>query len=378
MSDIFLSYKSEDKPRAQIIAEVLELKGYSVWWDRIIPPGRRFSEVIQEELDAAKCVVVLWSKESVKSEWVETETSEGKRRGILIPVMIEDVNPPLAFRMIEAAKLIDWEGTLPNPEIDLLLKSIGEKVGRPPVTKMEEEQQLNIVKEKEKALKEEEERKTREKQVEKEHDSELREKETEEAQFLAQKEAGRLEQERREQEARQNELSALYSKGKEALAAQDWQTAIKLFKDILAIDATYKDGSARLKQAEQQLNIDKEKEKALKEEDERKSREKQLENERRDIEAREKAAKEAQLKAQEMANRVTILELEQERLQRQREEERTQREEKGLITKEKQELKSGERKQGTHYKNILVALIVIGIVGIILWATIIIMPLSLR
>jgi colicin import membrane protein len=292
--------------------------------------------------------------------------------------MIEDVNPPLAFRMIEAAKLIDWEGTLPNPEIDLLLKSIGEKVGRPPVTKMEEEQQLNIVKEKEKALKEEEERKTREKQVEKEHDSELREKETEEAQFLAQKEAGRLEQERREQEARQNELSALYSKGKEALAAQDWQTAIKLFKDILAIDATYKDGSARLKQAEQQLNIDKEKEKALKEEDERKSREKQLENERRDIEAREKAAKEAQLKAQEMANRVTILELEQERLQRQREEERTQREEKGLITKEKQELKSGERKQGTHYKNILVALIVIGIVGIILWATIIIMPLSLR
>jgi hypothetical protein len=135
MSDIFLSYKSEDKERAQIIAEALELKGYSVWWDRIIPPGRRFSQVIQEELDAAKCVVVLWSKESVKSEWVETEASEGNRRRILIPVMIDDVLPPLAFRMIEAAKLMDWDGTSDHEEFDLLLESIAGILGQSPAAK---------------------------------------------------------------------------------------------------------------------------------------------------------------------------------------------------------------------------------------------------
>jgi hypothetical protein len=124
MSDIFLSYKTEDKARAQNIAEALEKKGYSVWWDRVIPPGRRFSEVIQEELDAAKCVVVLWSKDSARSKWVETEASEGDRRGILVPVLIDDVRPPLAFRMIEAAKLIDWDGSLSNNEFDLLSKSV--------------------------------------------------------------------------------------------------------------------------------------------------------------------------------------------------------------------------------------------------------------
>jgi hypothetical protein len=97
MSDIFLSYKSEDRAKAQIIAEALEKNGYSVWWDRVIPPGRTFDEVIEEELAAANCMVILWSEESVKSEWVRTEASEGNRRKILIPVLIEDVTPPLAF-----------------------------------------------------------------------------------------------------------------------------------------------------------------------------------------------------------------------------------------------------------------------------------------
>jgi len=59
MSDIFLSYKNDDRPKAKIIAEALEQYGYSVWWDRIIPPGKIFDEVITDALDAAKCVIVL-------------------------------------------------------------------------------------------------------------------------------------------------------------------------------------------------------------------------------------------------------------------------------------------------------------------------------
>ncbi len=98
MSDIFLSYSSKDKARAQIIAEAFETKGCSVWWDRVIPPGKTFDEVIEQELEAAECVIVLWSHESVKSKWVKTEASEGDRRGILVPVLIEEgVKIPLAL-----------------------------------------------------------------------------------------------------------------------------------------------------------------------------------------------------------------------------------------------------------------------------------------
>ena len=130
MSDIFLSYKSEDRAKAQIIAKALESHGYSVWWDRIILPGQTFEDVIENELSAANCIVVLWSKESVKSNWVRTEASEGKMRKILIPVLIEDVIPPLAFRHMNAAKLMDWNGTSPHHEFDRLIQSVGGKLGR--------------------------------------------------------------------------------------------------------------------------------------------------------------------------------------------------------------------------------------------------------
>ncbi len=131
MSDIFLSYSNKDRAKAQIIAKALVAQGRSVWWDRVIPPGKTFDEIIEEEFDASKCVVVPWSKESVKSQWVRTEASEGNRRKILIPILIEDVQPPLAFRLIEAAKLIDWEGTLSHPEFELLLDSISKIFGMP-------------------------------------------------------------------------------------------------------------------------------------------------------------------------------------------------------------------------------------------------------
>ncbi len=131
MSDIFFSYESEDRPRAKIIAEALKRNGYSVWWDQIIPPGKTWAQVIEEELDAAKCVIVLWSNKSVKSDWVSNEAAEGARRGILVPILIDDVKIPLGFRNIQAANLIDWQGTLPNQEFDILIKSVAEIVGGP-------------------------------------------------------------------------------------------------------------------------------------------------------------------------------------------------------------------------------------------------------
>ena len=62
MSDIFISYASADRDRAQgLVATALDRRGWSTWWDRSIPPGKEYDQVIEEALDCAKCVIVLWS-----------------------------------------------------------------------------------------------------------------------------------------------------------------------------------------------------------------------------------------------------------------------------------------------------------------------------
>jgi hypothetical protein len=50
MSDIFLSFSSADRDRARQLAELLERQGWSVWWDRTIPPGSSFDQVIEQAL----------------------------------------------------------------------------------------------------------------------------------------------------------------------------------------------------------------------------------------------------------------------------------------------------------------------------------------
>jgi hypothetical protein len=128
LADIFLSYAKQDLPRVRPVINALEHKGLSVWWDRKIAPGKTFPQVIAEELKSANVVVVVWSEASVESEWVQIEATQGKRRGILIPLMIDTVsyNLPLEFSLMESADLTDWDGVSTHPELGALLDSISD------------------------------------------------------------------------------------------------------------------------------------------------------------------------------------------------------------------------------------------------------------
>lgn len=133
MADIFLSYNEKDRPRVRQLAQALERAGWSVWWDRRVPAGLTWRSLLEQELQAMRCMLVLWSANSVKSEWVCEEATEGRLLGRLIPVFIERVRPPAGFREVQAADLVDWDGTNDTIGLQQLLDDIAHKLGAPAV-----------------------------------------------------------------------------------------------------------------------------------------------------------------------------------------------------------------------------------------------------
>lgn len=123
-TDIFVSYAHEDEQRVRPIVEMLQQSGWSVFWDRTIPTGRTWHNYIQKTLDESRCVIVAWSKHSVDSEWVIEEALYAKRKGNLAPLLLDPVDPPLGFSLVQAANLVHWDKSDTYPAFRKYLEDI--------------------------------------------------------------------------------------------------------------------------------------------------------------------------------------------------------------------------------------------------------------
>lgn len=112
MSDVFISYKAEDRKRVAPLVHALEAEGLSVWWDAHIGGGDEWRDSIQQHLDEAKCVIVIWSKRSIGPEghFVRDEATRAQRRHAYLPIRIDKVDPPLGFGEMQVLSLIGWHG----------------------------------------------------------------------------------------------------------------------------------------------------------------------------------------------------------------------------------------------------------------------------
>ena len=107
---VFLSYAAEDLASAERLASKLTDRGWDVWWDRRLLAGTSFDEVIEQQLDAAGAVIVLWSTNSAQSEWVRAEATAAIEREVLVPIVIEPCRVPLRFRNVHTLDLSEWDG----------------------------------------------------------------------------------------------------------------------------------------------------------------------------------------------------------------------------------------------------------------------------
>ena len=134
MADCFISYKREDRDRVEPIAAALREAGLSVWWDADLVGGARWRDTIVTELDAARCVLVCWTEGSVGPDggYVREEAERAKRRGVLLPLLLDRVAPPFGFGEVQALDLVGWDGRPSAAAWKTVLKAIQATLaGRP-------------------------------------------------------------------------------------------------------------------------------------------------------------------------------------------------------------------------------------------------------
>ncbi len=122
MADIFLSYASEDRDRIRPLLTWLSghHREWIVWWKDLTPRGQSWVEVVKE-LKLAKCLIVVWTATSINNEYVKTEVAEAtKWRNVynFIPILLDDVQHSLPFKLTQTVSLVGWDGISPHPALN--------------------------------------------------------------------------------------------------------------------------------------------------------------------------------------------------------------------------------------------------------------------
>jgi adenylate cyclase len=102
-----------------------------VWRDDELPAHRAYGEVIAERLKAARAVVVVWSAEAARSQWVQSEADRAREDGKLVQLTIDGAPLPMPFDRIQCADLAGWSGDVRAPGWRKVAASVAELTGGP-------------------------------------------------------------------------------------------------------------------------------------------------------------------------------------------------------------------------------------------------------
>ncbi|MGH7017692.1 MAG: TIR domain-containing protein [Caulobacteraceae bacterium] len=132
MTDIFISYARSSEEQAQRVGETLEALGYEVWRDEKLAAHETYAEMIERRLAESRAVLVLWSRDAVKSQWVRSEADRARAQGKLVQLNIDGSSLPMPFDQIQCADLVHWRGDPEAPGWRRALSSLSQLLGREP------------------------------------------------------------------------------------------------------------------------------------------------------------------------------------------------------------------------------------------------------
>ncbi len=134
MPDIFVAYKNEEFSRVEGIIAALSRIGYDPWWHHKLLPGDIFDKEIETIIADVSVGIVVWSHLSVHSNWVRGEAIALQKRGVLIPVAIDELKGlkiPVVFQTNHTLDLSNWNGDENDPVFLTLLAAIKERGATP-------------------------------------------------------------------------------------------------------------------------------------------------------------------------------------------------------------------------------------------------------
>jgi TIR domain len=110
--EIFISYSHQDINTVRALSTALSQKGLSVWMDRIdIQGGDAYDTQIEDAIAQTSVVIVLWSEHSIRSYWVRAEAAYALAKRKLLPISIDQSQPPLQFLQIQTLDFCSWQGS---------------------------------------------------------------------------------------------------------------------------------------------------------------------------------------------------------------------------------------------------------------------------
>lgn len=107
---VFISYKREESDFAERLRGALENEGYEVWWDKDLQCGQAWEEDLDQAVQDAACIIVVWSELAAESKWVRHEASQAIARRVYAPCRIGLVRLDSPYDRIQATDIIDWDG----------------------------------------------------------------------------------------------------------------------------------------------------------------------------------------------------------------------------------------------------------------------------
>ena len=130
-AEIFISYARSNAAQAADAARALRDAGYEVWWDERLPAHRPYADVIEERLAAANAVLVLWSADAAKSQWVRAEAEAARQAGKLVQLSLDGAPLPMPFSQIQCPEIRNWGGLGEDLPWRRIEASIAELAGAP-------------------------------------------------------------------------------------------------------------------------------------------------------------------------------------------------------------------------------------------------------